>query len=164
RSSQAGMRNPGSKISVSVATRPLASEDPPERESPVPVGDIRQGRPYFAARSTLRVLVLRLVSFVALIALDLTGVGLALYAALVISAVLIGLFRASYEVTTREALRSLGVRRRAILAGEGEHLVHLYRTLGLGRSGIDYEFVGAVAATPGEIGLPVLGQIEGLRG
>jgi exopolysaccharide biosynthesis polyprenyl glycosylphosphotransferase len=83
---------------------------------------------------------------------------------LVISALLIGLFRASYEVVTREVLRALGVRRRAILAGEGDHLVHLYRTLGLGRSGIDYEFVGAIAASPGEVGLPVLGELDDLRG
>jgi exopolysaccharide biosynthesis polyprenyl glycosylphosphotransferase len=60
-------------------------------------------------------------------------------------------------------LHAFGVRRRAILAGEGEHLVHLYRTLGLGRSGIEYEFVGAISASPGEINLPVLGQLGDLR-
>jgi exopolysaccharide biosynthesis polyprenyl glycosylphosphotransferase len=244
------MRIPGSKINVSVATSPLPSEGPPGREPQPPLGDIRQGRPYHLARSPLRQLAIRLASLVTLIGLDLTGVGLALYAALVlrelyydstpifwgllwdqetnwlpflllvtalvfwqaglyarreqragfgrivsslvivslivlafglgtghrfstfglipttlvISAILIGLFRASYEVLTRELLHALGVRRRAIIAGEGEHLVHLYRTLGLGRSGIDYEFVGAVAASPGEISLPVLGQIEDLRG
>jgi exopolysaccharide biosynthesis polyprenyl glycosylphosphotransferase len=242
------MRIRGSKINVSVATRPLPSERPLDREPP-PLGDIRQGRPYLLARSPLRQLVIRLASLVTLIGLDLTGVGLALYAALVlrelyygstpifwgllwdqetnwlpflllvtalvfwqaglyarreqragfgrivsslvivslivlafglgtghkfstfglipttlvISAILIGLFRASYEVVTRELLHALGVRRRAIIAGEGEHLVHLYRTLGLGRSGIDYEFVGAVAASPGQIDLPVLGQLEDLR-
>jgi exopolysaccharide biosynthesis polyprenyl glycosylphosphotransferase len=241
---------PRSNIRGSVATRPLASDEgTTEREPPVPVGDIRQGRPYLAAGSTLRSLLLRTTSVVALIGLDLTGVGLALYAALalrevyygtptifwgvlwdqetnwlpflllvtalvfwqaglyarreqrtgfgrivsslvivslivlafglgtghqfstfglipttlVISAVLIGLFRASYDAVTREVLHSFGVRRRAILAGEGDHLVHLYRTLGFGRSGIDYEFVGAVAAAPGEINLPVLGEIDELR-
>jgi len=82
---------------------------------------------------------------------------------LVLAALLIGLFRASYEAVTREALRLMGVRRRAIVAGEGEHLLQLFRTLGSGRSGIDYEFVGAVAASPGGIDLPVLGQIEDLR-
>jgi exopolysaccharide biosynthesis polyprenyl glycosylphosphotransferase len=82
---------------------------------------------------------------------------------LVLGALLIGLFRASYDVATREILRLLGVRRRAILAGEGEHLLHLYRTLGEGRGGIDYEFVGAVAASPGGVELPVLGQIGDLR-
>jgi len=55
------------------------------------------------------------------------------------------------------------VRRRAVLAGEGDHLVHLYRTLGQARSGIDYEFVGAIAAAPGEINLPVLGEMDDLR-
>src|SRR5205807_6699215 len=83
---------------------------------------------------------------------------------LLLTALCIGLFRASYDLVTRDVLKLLGVRRRAILAGEGEHLLHLYRTLGLGRSGIDYEFVGAVAASPGQIDLPVLGQVEDLRG
>lgn len=82
---------------------------------------------------------------------------------LVITALLMGLFRASYELVTRELLRALGVRRRAIVAGEGEHLVHLYRTLGQGRGGIDYEFVGAVAASPGGVDLPVLGRAGDLR-
>ena len=82
---------------------------------------------------------------------------------LVLGALLIGLFRASYEGATREVLHLLGVRRRAILAGEGEHLLHLYRTLGEGRGGIDYEFVGAVAVSPGGVDLPVLGQIGELR-
>jgi exopolysaccharide biosynthesis polyprenyl glycosylphosphotransferase len=81
----------------------------------------------------------------------------------VLTAILIGLFRASYEVVTRDVMRGLGVRRRAILAGEGEHLVHLYRTLGERRGGIEYEFIGALAASPGEIGLPVLGSVERLR-
>jgi len=225
---------------MSVATKP--------EPAPFPA-DIRQGQPYLLARSSLRRLLVRTASLCGLIGLDLVGVGLALYAALVlrelyygsstilwgilwdqetdwlpflllvtalvfwqaglyarreqragfgrvvsslvivslivlafglgtghrfstfglipttlvIGAILIGLFRASYEALTREALRMLGVRRRAILAGEDEHLLHLYRTLGAGRSGIDYEFVGAVAASPGGIGLPVLGQIGELR-
>ena len=46
----------------------------------------------------------------------------------------------------------------------GEHLVHLYRTLGSGRSGIDYEFVGVVAASPGGINLPVLGSVAPAAG
>ena len=244
------MRRPASKIHVSVATRPLPSERPDEREQQAPIGDIRRTRARLLVGSPLRQLVIRIGSLVALVGLDLIGVGLALYAALllrevyygtspifpgllwnqetdwlpflllvtilvfwqaglyarreqrpgfgrivsslvivslivlafglgtghkfstfglipttlVISAILIGLFRASYDVITREALHALGVRRRAILAGEGEHLLHLYRTLGLGRSGIDYEFVGAISAAPGEIGLPVLGEMDDLRG
>jgi len=242
------MRRPPSNINVSVATSPLPAEDAPERQQPGPVGDIRQARTSLLVRSPLRQLVLRLVSVVTLIGVDLTGVGLALYAALVlrdfyygnspqagllwdqetdwlpflllvttlvfwqaglyarreqragfgrvvsslvivslivlafglgtghkfstfgliptalvIGAVLIGLFRASYDVLTREMLHAFGVRRRVIIAGEGDHLVHLYRTLGLGRSGIDYEFVGAISASPGEINLPVLGQFRDLR-
>ena len=66
---------------------------------------------------------------------------------LVFSAVLIGLFRASYDVVTREMFQALGVHRRAVLAGEGEHLLELYRTLGSGRGGIDYELVGLVSAS-----------------
>jgi exopolysaccharide biosynthesis polyprenyl glycosylphosphotransferase len=243
------MRSPGSKITVSVVTRPLPSEGAPEREPPASLGDIRKGRPFLLVGSPLKQVVIRVASIVALIGLDLAGVGLALYAALVlrelyynttpifwgllwdqetdwlpflllvtalvfwqaglyarreqrpgfgrivsslvivslivlafglgtghkfstfglipttlvIGAILVGLFRASYDVVTREVLHALGVRRRAILAGEGEHLLHLHRALGLGRSGIDYEFVGAVAASPGEIDLPVLGQVEDLR-
>src|SRR5262249_50295527 len=83
--------------------------------------------------------------------------------ATVFAALLIGLFRASYDAFTRELLRVAGVRRRAVLAGEDEHLFHLYHALGSGRGGIDYEFVGAVAASPGGIDLPVLGQIGDLR-
>jgi len=243
------MPRPPSNINVSVATSPLATEDAPEREPPAPVGDIRQARPAFLVRSPLQQLLLRIGSVAVLIGLDLTGVGLALYAALllrevyygastifpgllwdqetnwlpflllvtalvfwqaglygrreqrpgfgrvvssliivslivlafglgtghqfstfglipttlVIASILIGLFRASYDVLTREVLHAFGVRRRAVLAGEGEHLVHLYRTLGLGRSGIDYEFVGAVTGSADEVDLPVLGQLDDLR-
>ncbi len=82
---------------------------------------------------------------------------------LVLAALLIGLFRASYEVVTRDVLRLLGVRRRAVLAGEGEHLLHLYRTLGSGRGGIDYEFVGAVTEGDSPRDLPVLGNVGELR-
>jgi exopolysaccharide biosynthesis polyprenyl glycosylphosphotransferase len=244
------MRRQPSKIDVSVATRPLSSERPNDREQPPPLGDIRQARASLLVRSPLRQFVIRVASLIALIGLDLIGVGLALYAGLllrevyygtspifpgllwdqetdwlpflllvtvlvfwqaglygrreqrpgfgrivsslvivslivlafglgtghqfstfglipttlVLSAILIGLFRASYDVITREVLHSLGVRRRAILVGEGDHLTHLYRMLGLGRSGIDYEFVGAVAASPGEINVPVLGEMGDLRG
>ena len=65
----------------------------------------------------------------------------------VIAALLIGLFRASYDVVTQEIFHLLGVRRRAVLVGEGEHLLHLYRTLGAGRSGIEYELLASSRAT-----------------
>ncbi len=233
----------------SVATKPLPSAPPPERPAPSAVGDIRQSKPYFLFRYPLRLASFRVLSVLSLIALDVCGVGLALYAALalrevyyghtpvlwgilwdaesdwlpfvtlvtvlvfwqaglyanrerragfgrvvssliivalltfafglgtghrfstfglipttlVFSAVLIGLLRASYSAISQEALRLVGVRRRAILAGEGEHLTHLYRTLGSGRNGIDYEFVGALAISPGPTNLPVLGPVEELR-
>ena len=234
----------------SVATQPAPLGDSAgERPSPAAVGDIRSAKPYVLTPVNRRVLLVRALSFVCLVALDLTGLGLALYGALalrevyygntpilwallwdaetqwlpflalvtvlvfwqaglyaareqrsgfgrvvssllivalltlafglgtghrfstfglipttlVLSAVLIGLFRASYDVITREVMHMLGVKRRAILAGEDEHLLHLYRTLGQGRGGIDYEFVGAVAASPGGVDLPVLGQIGDLR-
>jgi exopolysaccharide biosynthesis polyprenyl glycosylphosphotransferase len=84
--------------------------------------------------------------------------------ALVITIVLDGLLRASYDTLSRELLHLLGVRRRAIVVGEGEHLDHLLRTLGSTRGGIDYDFVGVVSTErePGE-DLPLLGQVDDLR-
>ena len=82
----------------------------------------------------------------------------------VIAMILIGLLRASYDVITREALHMLGVRRRVVLAGEGEHLLHLYRTLGVTRSGIDYDPVGVVSRAETDVPLPVLGSPDALRG
>ena len=58
-SSEAGMRRPGSKINVSVATRPLPSEGAPTTRPPPPVGDIRQARASLIVRSPLRQLVIR---------------------------------------------------------------------------------------------------------
>ena len=82
---------------------------------------------------------------------------------LVFAAVLIGLLRASYDVVTREMFRALGVHRRAVLVGEGEHLLELYRTLGAGRGGIDYELVGLVSASELDLPLPLLGRPDTLR-
>ena len=84
--------------------------------------------------------------------------------AFAITAVLDGVLRASYETLSREVLRVLGVRRRAIVVGEGEHLQHLLRTLGAVRGGIDYEFLGVVSGGQGvEIELPQLGHVDELR-
>jgi exopolysaccharide biosynthesis polyprenyl glycosylphosphotransferase len=84
--------------------------------------------------------------------------------AFVLTAVLDGVFRASYETLTRELLHGLGVRRRAIVVGEGEHLEHLLRTLGAVRGGIEYEFLGVVSGgEDGRLALPHLGSVEGLR-
>jgi exopolysaccharide biosynthesis polyprenyl glycosylphosphotransferase len=85
--------------------------------------------------------------------------------ALLIAIVLDGLLRVSYDAISREALHVLGVRRRAIVVGEGEHLHHLLLTLGSVRAGIEYEFVGVVtdeAETPR--GLPRLGRVDDLPG
>ncbi len=84
--------------------------------------------------------------------------------ALVLTAVLIGVLRASYETISREVLHLLGVRRRAIVVGEGERLDHLLRTLGSVRGGIEYEFVGVVSGEPDAgLELPLLGHVDGLR-
>jgi exopolysaccharide biosynthesis polyprenyl glycosylphosphotransferase len=94
---------------------------------------------------------------------DFTTFGL-IPTALVITAVLAGLFRASYDAISREVLHALGVRRRAILVGEGEHLAHLLRELGPVRGGIDYDFVGVVSRAPSDdLDLPRLGSFERLR-
>jgi exopolysaccharide biosynthesis polyprenyl glycosylphosphotransferase len=79
--------------------------------------------------------------------------------ALVLTASLIALFRASYESLTGWLLRASGVRRRAVLVGEGDHLAHLYDTLGSDRGGIDYEFLGAVATAPDGLPLRHLGGL-----
>lgn len=77
---------------------------------------------------------------------------------LVLSTLVIGLFRGSYDVVTRDVFRIAGVRRRAALVGEGESLVDLRRTLGTARGGIEYDFVGAVAARPEEVAALLDGQ------
>jgi len=82
--------------------------------------------------------------------------------ALVIITALIGLFRASYDVVTKDVLRLTGARRRAVLVGKGEHVAQLHRVLGVGRSGIDYAFAGAIAPDSDGVGLPVLGWLDEL--
>jgi exopolysaccharide biosynthesis polyprenyl glycosylphosphotransferase len=82
--------------------------------------------------------------------------------ALVITALLIGLFRASYDIVTKDVLRLTGARRRAVLVGKGENVAHLHQTLGVGRSGIAYEFLGAVAPDSEGVGLRVLGSPDAL--
>src|SRR4029079_7425907 len=83
---------------------------------------------------------------------------------LVLTLVLDGLLRASYDAISSEALHVLGVRRRAIVVGEGDHLDHLLRTLGSVRGGIEYDFLGGVtgAADPA-LPLPQLGELDDLR-
>ncbi len=68
--------------------------------------------------------------------------------AVVLSTAFIGLLRASYDVVTSDIFRIAGVKRRAVLVGDGERIEHLHRLLGKGRGGIAYEFVGAVGPSP----------------
>jgi exopolysaccharide biosynthesis polyprenyl glycosylphosphotransferase len=82
--------------------------------------------------------------------------------ALVLAIVLIGLLRSSYEVLSGEAMRIAGVRRRAILVGEGPSLAHLHQAVGSNRSGITYDFLGTVTNGQGDGDLPVLGTLESL--
>ena len=82
--------------------------------------------------------------------------------AVVVCSLLIGLFRVSYDSITRDVLRLAGVRRHAVLVGEGDHVARVLRTLGSGRSGIAYEFHGAVSSSPDGVPLPVLGDLATL--
>jgi exopolysaccharide biosynthesis polyprenyl glycosylphosphotransferase len=82
--------------------------------------------------------------------------------AFVLTAVLISLLRGAYDGVTGNLLRRLGVRRRALLVGAGDHLTHLHEMLGRERSGIDYEFVGVLAPEPDGIDLPLLGDLKAL--
>ena len=84
--------------------------------------------------------------------------------AIALAALFVGLLRATYESLTEDVLRLVGVRRRAVIAGDEEHVAQLYRALGLGPGGISYEFVGAIAPSPdAETPLPVLGTLEDVR-
>jgi exopolysaccharide biosynthesis polyprenyl glycosylphosphotransferase len=76
-----------------------------------------------------------------------TTFGLYIVAALFV-AVLISVFRWSYETATGSLLRSVGVRRRALLVGEREQVRRLRDSLGASRAGIDYDFAGEVAPGP----------------
>jgi exopolysaccharide biosynthesis polyprenyl glycosylphosphotransferase len=82
--------------------------------------------------------------------------------AVLLSALFIGLLRASYDVVTADLLRLAGVRRRAVLVGDGERVEHLRRALGSGRGGIEYDFVGAVGPSPDGLSLPFLGRLGDL--
>jgi exopolysaccharide biosynthesis polyprenyl glycosylphosphotransferase len=82
--------------------------------------------------------------------------------ALVVTAVLITLLRASYDIVTKDVFRLTGVRRRVVLVGEGRNVSELHRALGFGRNGIDYEFVGVVSTGPDGLPLPVLGDLSEL--
>jgi exopolysaccharide biosynthesis polyprenyl glycosylphosphotransferase len=76
-----------------------------------------------------------------------TTFGLYVVAAVLVAA-LISLFRWSYETLTGSVLRSVGVRRKALLVGAPEQVGPLRDTLGSSRGGIEYDFVGSVAPGP----------------
>ena len=59
-------------------------------------------------------------------------------------AVLIGVFRGSYELITGTLLRAVGVRRKAMLVGDSAARQHLRESLGASRGGIYYDFAGEV--------------------
>ena len=82
--------------------------------------------------------------------------------AVILTAIFIGLLRGSYDVITGDLLKFAGVRRRAILVGDGESLARLRRSLGASRGGIDYDFVGAISTSPDGDGLRVLGDLASL--
>ena len=78
--------------------------------------------------------------------------------AVVLTAVLIGVLRASYESLTSAILGLAGVRRRALLVGEGSELEHISRVFARSH-GIEYEFVGAVASADHPLDFPRLGAL-----
>jgi exopolysaccharide biosynthesis polyprenyl glycosylphosphotransferase len=82
--------------------------------------------------------------------------------ALAFSVVIVGGLRAAYELVTRDVWRLAGVRRRAVLLGSSDRLLELRRALGLGRGGIDYEFLGAIVSDDGPIDLQSLGSVSDL--
>ena len=82
--------------------------------------------------------------------------------ALVITTVLVGTLRASYDIVTRDIFRLTGLKRRAVLVGAGENLTRLHGSLGRGRGGVEYQFLGAIAPAQDGVDLPVLGTFEGL--
>jgi exopolysaccharide biosynthesis polyprenyl glycosylphosphotransferase len=83
--------------------------------------------------------------------------------AVLLTAVFVGLLRASYDVITGDLLRLAGVRRRAVLVGDRDRVSHLRRVLGEGRSGIRYEFVGAVGPAGDGMPVPFLGRLEEIQ-
>ncbi len=74
-----------------------------------------------------------------------TTFGLYIVGALFV-AVLISLFRGSYELLTGTLLRAAGVRRKAVLVGDPEARRHLRESLGSSRAGVYYDFRGEIDA------------------
>ncbi len=196
----------------------------------LPAEDVRSARPYFLSASPVKTLLRRVASIVVLVAIDVSGLAIGLYAALALRAdlfdpkptlwgllwntetewlpflilmlilvfwraglysprelregvgrvvpsvflvsalalafavgtgqhfttfglyvvgaifvaVLIGVFRASYELVTGLMLRAVGVRRKAMLVGDPAARAHLRASLGASRGGIYYDFAGEI--------------------
>jgi exopolysaccharide biosynthesis polyprenyl glycosylphosphotransferase len=71
--------------------------------------------------------------------------------AFLLSVLVIGVLRASYDSVTRDLIRLAHIRRRTALVGDPEQVAELRRMLGWSRNGIEYEFVGDVAPTPAAV-------------
>jgi exopolysaccharide biosynthesis polyprenyl glycosylphosphotransferase len=71
--------------------------------------------------------------------------------AFVLSVILIGLLRASYDSLTRDLIRLARIRRRTVLVGDPDQVAELRRVLGWSRNGIEYEFVGEAAPVPAAV-------------
>ena len=52
---------------------------------------------------------------------------------------------------TKDIFRVAGLKRRAILLGANENLTRLHASLGRGRGGIEYEFLGAIAPSQEDV-------------
>ena len=77
-------------------------------------------------------------------------------------AILISVFRWSYETASGSLLRSIGVRRRAAIVGNEDQIAHLRKTLGASRGGIDYEFVAELPLGPGVLAALVADRLDEL--
>jgi len=71
--------------------------------------------------------------------------------AFLLSVILIGLLRASYDSLTRDLIRLARIRRRTVLVGDPDQVAELRRVLGWSRNGIEYEFVGEAAPVPAAV-------------
>jgi exopolysaccharide biosynthesis polyprenyl glycosylphosphotransferase len=63
-------------------------------------------------------------------------------------AIFVSGFRWSYELASASVMRSLGVRRRTLLVGDEAQVADLRSKLGVGRGGIDYDFLPDVRIGP----------------
>jgi exopolysaccharide biosynthesis polyprenyl glycosylphosphotransferase len=75
--------------------------------------------------------------------------------ATVTCAIAIGILRAAYESVSLEVMKTIGIRRRVVLVGDGESLARIRRQIAAARGGIGYELIGAVSRDPAP-GLPQL--------